>query len=100
MEETYFVKFVIIVIGLSKTFSCPSKQQQPSPSTTEPPLAPDPRCSEKSAGYFEITGGGLVKEGDDAVLTLCVSEKDIYRDCRFSTTQHESCFYLDNHKAV
>ena len=96
MEGKYIKQFILILICLSKTLSCPSKQ--PSPPT--PTLAPCPRCGQKSAGYFEITGDGLVKEGEDVILTLCVSEKDIDRDCRFSTTQHESCFYLDNYKSV
>ena len=103
MEGKYFKQFILILICLSKTLSCPSKQPSPPPPPTTLPtstLAPCPRCGQNSDGYFEITGNGLVKVGEDVILTLCVSEKDIDRDCRFSSTQHESCFYLDNHKSV
>ena len=94
--EKNILKYILILICLNKSLCCPSKSSQPS----IPPLDPDPTCNQKSAGYFEITKGGLVKVGDDVNLTLCVSEKDAQRDCRFSSTHQETCFYLEENKAV
>ena len=93
----YAATFFLTLINLHKTFCCPKKASLPSGTPT---LAPDPRCREDNAGYSEITGGGLVRRESEVSMTLCVSDKDVHRDCRFSSTNGEYCFYLDDLKTM